>query len=111
MPDFQGDLAAVRTIAQSGLDVYAHNVETVSASGIGVRAMARVWARVQTLGTFGTAPSESLCFPITATLVFHRFSLLCVLPGVMTTTSKPCITCGSKWQDVHLPLHPRVDCR
>ena len=30
VPDFQGDLAAVRTIAQSGLDVYAHNVETVS---------------------------------------------------------------------------------
>ena len=29
VPDFQGDLAAVRTIAQSGLDVYAHNVETV----------------------------------------------------------------------------------
>jgi len=34
VPDFQGDLAAVRTIAQSGLDVYAHNVETVSPYGI-----------------------------------------------------------------------------
>ena len=30
VPDFQGDVAAVRTIAASGLDVYAHNVETVS---------------------------------------------------------------------------------
>ena len=29
VPDFQGDLASVRTVAQSGLDVYAHNVETV----------------------------------------------------------------------------------
>ena len=29
MPDFQGDIEAVRTIAASGLDVYAHNVETV----------------------------------------------------------------------------------
>uniref|UniRef100_A0A8C8F0F1 lipoyl synthase n=1 Tax=Oncorhynchus tshawytscha TaxID=74940 RepID=A0A8C8F0F1_ONCTS len=28
-PDFRGDLAAVEKIAQSGLDVYAHNVETV----------------------------------------------------------------------------------
>ena len=29
MPDFQGNAEAVRTIAASGLDVYAHNVETV----------------------------------------------------------------------------------
>ena len=29
VPDFQGDLAAVATVARSGLDVYAHNVETV----------------------------------------------------------------------------------
>ncbi len=29
VPDFRGDLAAVRTIVESGLDVYAHNVETV----------------------------------------------------------------------------------
>lgn len=28
-PDFRGDLAAIRTIAESGLDVYAHNIETV----------------------------------------------------------------------------------
>ncbi|EIE19748.1 Lipoyl synthase [Coccomyxa subellipsoidea C-169] len=28
-PDFRGDLAAVRHLAASGLDVYAHNVETV----------------------------------------------------------------------------------
>ncbi|XP_075423914.1 lipoyl synthase, mitochondrial [Ascaphus truei] len=30
-PDFRGDLKAVETVARSGLDVYAHNVETVSA--------------------------------------------------------------------------------
>ena len=29
VPDFQGDEASVATIARSGLDVYAHNVETV----------------------------------------------------------------------------------
>lgn len=28
-PDFRGDLLAIRTIAGSGLDVYAHNIETV----------------------------------------------------------------------------------
>ena len=28
-PDFRGDLEAVRHLARSGLDVYAHNLETV----------------------------------------------------------------------------------
>lgn len=28
-PDFRGDLKAVEKVALSGLDVYAHNVETV----------------------------------------------------------------------------------
>jgi len=28
-PDFQGDFAGVRTVVRSGLDVFAHNVETV----------------------------------------------------------------------------------
>ena len=28
-PDFRGDLKCVEKIADSGLDVYAHNVETV----------------------------------------------------------------------------------
>jgi lipoyl synthase len=28
-PDFRGDLDAVRHLARSGLDVYAHNIETV----------------------------------------------------------------------------------
>lgn len=31
VPDFQGDVAAVSNVARSGLDVYAHNVETVCA--------------------------------------------------------------------------------
>lgn len=30
-PDFRGDLSAVSLLAKSGLDVYAHNVETVEA--------------------------------------------------------------------------------
>lgn len=29
VPDFRGDLSCVETIAKSGLDVYAHNIETV----------------------------------------------------------------------------------
>lgn len=29
VPDFRGDLDCVTQVAQSGLDVYAHNVETV----------------------------------------------------------------------------------
>ena len=29
-PDFRGDLSGVDTVAESGLDVYAHNVETVA---------------------------------------------------------------------------------
>lgn len=29
VPDFRGDLDCVQTIATSGLDVYAHNIETV----------------------------------------------------------------------------------
>ena len=29
VPDFRGDLDAVETIVKSGLDVYAHNIETV----------------------------------------------------------------------------------
>ena len=28
-PDFRGDMSAVRQVAVSGLDVYAHNIETV----------------------------------------------------------------------------------
>ena len=38
VPDFQGDVSCVETIARSGLDVYAHNVETASPdSHLGVR--------------------------------------------------------------------------
>jgi len=29
-PDFRGDMEAVANLAQSGLDVFAHNIETVS---------------------------------------------------------------------------------
>ena len=29
VPDFRGDIEAVKTIVDSGLDVYAHNIETV----------------------------------------------------------------------------------
>ena len=29
-PDFRGDMTAVRHLARSGLDVFAHNIETVA---------------------------------------------------------------------------------
>ena len=29
MSDFRGDAASVRRVAEAGLDVYAHNIETV----------------------------------------------------------------------------------
>lgn len=29
VPDFQGNLESVKTVVESGLDVYAHNIETV----------------------------------------------------------------------------------
>lgn len=35
-PDFRGDLAAVHHLASSGLDVYAHNIETIDRLQVGV---------------------------------------------------------------------------
>ena len=29
-PDFRGDMSGVETVAEAGLDVYAHNMETVA---------------------------------------------------------------------------------
>jgi len=37
VPDFQGDVSCVETIATSGLDVYAHNVETVGCCWLNIR--------------------------------------------------------------------------
>ncbi len=39
VPDFGGDLDAVRLVARSGLDVYAHNVETVAILPQGLYAL------------------------------------------------------------------------
>ena len=41
VPDFQGDTRSVDLIAQSGLDVYAHNVETVSCSSLWLQSVCR----------------------------------------------------------------------
>lgn len=37
VPDFAGNTEAIKHVAQSGLDVYAHNIETVSRSSLGSR--------------------------------------------------------------------------
>jgi lipoate synthase len=39
-PDFQGDLTAVQMLARSGLDVYAHNIETVESLQVCISAIA-----------------------------------------------------------------------
>ena len=41
VPDFQGDTGSVELIAKSGLDVYAHNVETVSCWSLRLRCICR----------------------------------------------------------------------
>jgi len=45
VPDFQGDGAAVRRVARSGLDVLAHNVETVPRLQATVRDRRANWAQ------------------------------------------------------------------
>lgn len=40
-PDFRGDMAAVRVLANSGLDVFAHNIETVHS----LQVRLRLWPR------------------------------------------------------------------
>jgi len=43
VPDFRGDAEAVRRVAQSGMDVFAHNVETVPALQAQVRDRRANW--------------------------------------------------------------------
>ena len=45
VPDFQGDRGCVETVAASGLDVYAHNVETVPRLQGAVRDRRAGWAQ------------------------------------------------------------------
>ena len=49
VPDFRGDLQAVATLVESGVDVYAHNVETVEALQFRVRDSRASY--LQSLGT------------------------------------------------------------
>jgi lipoic acid synthetase len=44
-PDFAGDLAAVRTVVDSGIEVFAHNVETVPRLTPAVRDPRATWAQ------------------------------------------------------------------
>ena len=44
-PDFQGEAEFIRTVATSGLDVFAHNVETVEALQAHVRDRRANWAQ------------------------------------------------------------------
>lgn len=41
-PDFRGDMTAVRHLASSGLDVFAHNIETVHRLQVGCHHVPRV---------------------------------------------------------------------
>ena len=51
VPDFQGDMGCVRTIVDSGLDVFAHNIETVERLQGEVRDRRAAWK--QSLGVRG----------------------------------------------------------
>jgi lipoic acid synthetase len=44
-PDFRGDERLIQTVARSGLDVFAHNVETVPELQAGVRDRRANWAQ------------------------------------------------------------------
>lgn len=53
LPDFQGDIEAIKTVVDSGLDVYAHNIETVRRLQYRVRDPRAGY--VQSLGTLRAA--------------------------------------------------------
>ncbi|KAG2435979.1 hypothetical protein HYH02_011692 [Chlamydomonas schloesseri] len=57
VPDFQGDMACVQAIVDSGLDVYAHNIETVERLQGQVRDRRAGWA--QSLATLRHAKAVS----------------------------------------------------
>ncbi|GAX81300.1 hypothetical protein CEUSTIGMA_g8731.t1 [Chlamydomonas eustigma] len=53
VPDFQGDMTCVKTIVSSGLDVFAHNIETVERLQGVVRDRRAAWK--QSLGVLAAA--------------------------------------------------------
>ncbi|KAG2426158.1 hypothetical protein HXX76_013139 [Chlamydomonas incerta] len=57
VPDFQGDMGCVQTIVEAGLDVYAHNIETVERLQGQVRDRRAGWA--QSLATLAAAKAAS----------------------------------------------------
>jgi lipoyl synthase len=58
VPDFQGSEACVRQIVQSGLDVYAHNVETVPELQAAVRDRRANWS--QSIATLRAAKAAGM---------------------------------------------------
>lgn len=77
VPDFRGDLACVASVAASGLDVYAHNVETVPRLQGAVRDRRAGWA--QSLATLRAAKAAK--------------------PGLLTKTSIM-LGCGEEEREV-----------
>lgn len=57
VPDFRGDVEAVHTIVESGLDVYAHNIETVKRLQYRVRDPRATY--LQSLGTLRAAKAHA----------------------------------------------------
>ena len=76
-PDFRGDATAVSRVARSGLDVYAHNVETVPRLQSRVRDGRANWA--QSLGVLSSARAA--------------------VPGLITKTSIM-VGCGESYEEV-----------
>jgi lipoyl synthase len=58
VPDFQGSVDCVQTVARSGLDVYAHNVETVPALQAVVRDRRANWS--QSIATLKAAKGAGM---------------------------------------------------
>ena len=79
VPDFQGDLDAVATVSASGLDVYAHNVETVRCSAVSQQTGCCVTWQCY-LCCYTTHPCQLPCAVLSHELCITalRFTCICI---------------------------------
>lgn len=82
-PDFQGDLGHVRLLASSGLDVFAHNVETVER--LQKRVGLKQQLRVVSSSCSSRSSTRKSCKRISIKVVF-----LLQLERLARTGSSPC---------------------
>lgn len=70
MPDFQGNKDHVRTVAEAGLDVFAHNVETVPQLQRAVRDRRANWQ--QSLDVLASAKEMGVRVSAAITIQFNK---------------------------------------